>query len=114
MKVKLVEHKGEKLIKFWCPGCGEFHVIPENDGEVQQFNGNAESPSMVNPMFFKRDDRLCVVSMKGGLLTFSDDSTHRLAGKDSIMQHEEAWREGGHKWDEVKPVPEKSHEAVKA
>jgi hypothetical protein len=101
MKVKPIEHKGEKMVKFWCPGCGVFHVALE-----ASWNSDLDNPDIDRCNGVHDSDRYCLCHVKAGVIHFDPLCTHRLKGQSVPMQHEEAWREDGHKWDEVKPVPQ--------
>lgn len=101
MKVKPIEHKGENLIKFWCAGCGQFHTVAAN-----LWNEDKDKPTLVQAVEFSRGDGpRCVLTMHDGVITWDASTTHRLKGKSLPMQHEEAWRDGGHRWNEVQTAP---------
>ena len=108
MKVKTFKKQDVEHVTFWCAGCGQFHVL-----EAKFWNGDKDVPTIqpsclntsgdVSSFFIFGE---CSVAVQNGTVHWSKLSTHRLAGKSLPMQHEEAWRDGGHNWSEVKPVPE--------
>ena len=125
MKVKPVEYRGQKLVKFWCPGCGQFHTVA-----AALWNGDADKPTIsldhtgtgsagivipeyMNFGLIDTTQRFkCSVTMEEGKLFWASSCTHRLAGKSLPMQHEEAWRDGGNDWATVKP-PDGSKPEIK-
>lgn len=63
----------------WCPGCEEFHPLP--DGWT--FNGNLESPTF-SPSFkhtINNGKAVCHYILTAGQLNFCGDCTHDLAGQ---------------------------------
>lgn len=64
----------------WCPGCDAHHCLPSGGGWT--YKGNKESPTF-SPSFRHRraDGSVCHYELKGGVLQFCTDSTHKLAGQ---------------------------------
>lgn len=80
----------------YCPGCEGMHVIPDR----WKFDGNVERPTFEPSVKItyagpnagqKLDDEderepaaCCHYFLTGGMLNFCGDSTHRLAGLQSV------------------------------
>jgi hypothetical protein len=102
MKVKITEHpKHGKMVAFWCQGCGCFHSTlaskwngDKDDKPSIEFRFDGNAPNMAPQGGLK-----CYPDVKDGVVTWSKDSTHRMAGQSAELQHEEAWRPTGAPWD---------------
>ncbi len=76
----------------WCPGCEEMHNIavsaPNGSGARWTFDGNVDRPtfapsvniSCVDPEGEFPPER-CHYFLRGGMLQFLNDCTHKLAGQ---------------------------------
>ncbi len=66
----------------YCPGCGHLHVIhvskPNNQGAQWEWDGDNEAPTF-NPSVLVNGR--CHYFLKGGMIEFLPDSTHKLAGQ---------------------------------
>lgn len=101
MKLKTLDHpKFGKLVSVWCAGCGQFHGTL-----AEKWNGNEDKPTIS----FETDGKLpnmaygegnaCYPTVTDGVISWSPESTHRLAGQSLPLQHEEAWRPEKVPWD---------------
>lgn len=93
-------------VRWWCPGCGDHHVVPYTGENAWDWNQSLTEPTL-NPsiLVLSRNklinedlpsDKLlsasnitttpqCHSFMKDGNLIFLGDSTHYLAGKSVEM-----------------------------
>jgi hypothetical protein len=98
LKVREVEHPTlGKQVQFWCAGCGQFHEAPR-----ENWNGDLERPNIkpsTGPSYHTFNEGKCSCFVQAGVLYWSHDSQHRLAGKSQPLQNEEAWRPHGIPWD---------------
>lgn len=66
----------------YCPGCRELHLInvkkPNSSNAQWTWNGNAEKPTF-HPSINRVG--LCHYFIRGGMIEFCADSTHKLAGQ---------------------------------
>jgi hypothetical protein len=76
-KVKLHD---DGRIEFWCPGCGEEHVIRarQADGRGWEYNGNQDAPTFSPSVLYR------TVRMKGG-----DDELDRILSEYTGDQREQ-------------------------
>jgi len=95
--VKIENTKGQYL--FECPGCGDSHSVTTcNEGyphPIWTFNGDINKPTVspsilvrypANPNAMEefkewRKERVCHSFVKGGMIQFLSDCTHKLAGQ---------------------------------
>lgn len=83
----------EGLVGFWCPGCGEMHMVntDESDRPAWGFNGNYDAPTftpsiLVNPGRANPTKHICHSFVRDGRIEFLGDCTHALAGQTVELQ----------------------------
>jgi hypothetical protein len=107
------EYVAENVIRFFCPGCREFHAVPVNGKRLRRFNGeymgpwnfngdfnlptitpslNASWGKQADPNYEEPDGPApgngwsgrCHSVITNGLISFCGDSTHPLSGQNNI------------------------------
>jgi hypothetical protein len=73
MKAKLV---GDNLVKYFCPGCGEHHIVDER----WQWNGDTEKPTL-SPSVVTHTKPRCHSFVRNGKIEYLGDCEHSLVGQ---------------------------------
>lgn len=81
-QVETILPKSKQMVVVWCAGCGKFHGFLD-----EFFTGDADHPSTTQPI----KEEGCVFTLRDGLMAWDASSTHRLAGKELPLPHEETW-----------------------
>lgn len=89
---KLIRTKGPDLM-FWCPGCGEAHMIDVSH-RGWRWDGNADAPTIspsVREFLPAREGKnpeqtLCHLFVKRGQIEYLGDCAHAMKGTTIDMQ----------------------------
>lgn len=116
----VIKKVSEDLIRFWCPGCEEWHMVDVSDGRWV-FNGNFEKPTVIpsilvsykHPKGYSNEDPapedydgeyvrdICHSFVTNGEIRFLGDCTHELAGQTVTLTKTYEHRRNSNKKDEA-------------
>lgn len=82
-------------LRFWCPGCGENHVVALREGGWK-WNGDEAAPTIdpsvkcEQPKWDERarafvPDKCCHAVITAGMIRFCGDTTHRLVNQTVLL-----------------------------
>jgi hypothetical protein len=76
---------GDDRMEFYCPGCNSFHWVRVLE---VGWNLNMTKPSIFQETRKFRDQKnyMCEFTMQDGVLTYSSNSSHRLAAQSVRME----------------------------
>lgn len=88
MKAKVLKGTTERpeILMIQCPGCNTEHRIWVNEGSPKwEWNGSFDEPTFTPSLRVDMGNgHICHSNITDGKITYFEDSTHPLAGKQNI------------------------------
>ena len=91
-KIYIHEKTASQRLVFFCPACETSHsvIIQKGQGvsgQVWEWNGSSEEPTLTQPVIITVDDSsgvgssVCRSTITEGLIKFAPECTHQMSGQ---------------------------------